>query len=70
MEQGQDQGPAQPRAACPGRVTDPAPEGHSAWATSRYGGWAFKFDRGEEGDKFKSEELMSADALLLRYVRA
>ncbi len=32
---------------------------------SPYGGWAFKFDRGEEGDKFKSEELMSADALLL-----
>jgi dihydrofolate reductase len=32
---------------------------------SPYGGWAFRFDRGEEGDKFKFEELMSADALLL-----
>jgi dihydrofolate reductase len=29
------------------------------------GGWAFKFDRGEEGDRFKTEELMNADALLL-----
>jgi dihydrofolate reductase len=32
---------------------------------SPYGGWAFKFDRGAEGDKFKFDELMSADALLL-----
>jgi dihydrofolate reductase len=32
---------------------------------SPYGGWAFKFDRGEEGNKFKYEELMAADALLL-----
>lgn len=29
------------------------------------GGWAFKFDRGPEGDQFKLEEVMSADALLL-----
>lgn len=29
------------------------------------GGWTFKFDRGEEGDRFKTEELMNADALLL-----
>jgi dihydrofolate reductase len=29
------------------------------------GGWAFKYQRGEEGDKFKLDELMSADALLL-----
>ncbi|HEY1524323.1 MAG TPA: dihydrofolate reductase family protein [Solirubrobacteraceae bacterium] len=29
------------------------------------GGWAFKFDRGNEGDKFKLDELMSADAQLL-----
>src|ERR687884_486250 len=29
------------------------------------GGWAFKFDRGPEGDKFKLDEVMSADALLL-----
>jgi dihydrofolate reductase len=33
--------------------------------TFAHGGWAFKFDRGEEGNKFKYEELMSADALLL-----
>lgn len=29
------------------------------------GGWAFKFNRGEEGDKFKYEELMASGALLL-----
>ena len=29
-----------------------------------YGGWTFEFDRGE-GDKFKLEETMSSDALLL-----
>jgi dihydrofolate reductase len=29
------------------------------------GGWAFKFDRGPEGDKFKLDELMASDALLL-----
>jgi dihydrofolate reductase len=29
------------------------------------GGWAFKFDRGPEGDKFKLDELLAADALLL-----
>jgi dihydrofolate reductase len=30
-----------------------------------HGGWAFKFDRGTEGDKFKLDEVMAADALLL-----
>ncbi|MFL6007498.1 MAG: dihydrofolate reductase family protein, partial [Gaiellaceae bacterium] len=29
------------------------------------GGWAFKFERGEEGDKFKLDEVMAADGLLL-----
>jgi dihydrofolate reductase len=29
------------------------------------GGWAFKFDRGPEGDKFKLDEVMASDALLL-----
>jgi dihydrofolate reductase len=29
------------------------------------GGWAFQFDRGPEGDKFKVDELMASDALLL-----
>ena len=30
-----------------------------------HGGWSFKFDRGEEGDKLKVDELMAADAQLL-----
>src|SRR5207245_1259742 len=30
-----------------------------------HGGWAFQFDRGEEGNRFKHEELMAADAQLL-----
>jgi dihydrofolate reductase len=29
------------------------------------GGWAFKFNRGQDGDQFKLDEVMSADALLL-----
>src|SRR5262249_47522278 len=29
------------------------------------GGWAFRFERGAEGDKFKLDELMAAEALLL-----
>jgi dihydrofolate reductase len=29
------------------------------------GGWAFKFERGAEGDKFKLDEVMASDALLL-----
>lgn len=29
------------------------------------GGWAFKFERGPEGDKFKIDEVLAADALLL-----
>jgi dihydrofolate reductase len=29
------------------------------------GGWAFLFDRGDEGDKFKFDELMASDAQLL-----
>ena len=29
------------------------------------GGWAFEFNRGEDGDKFKLDEVMSAAALLL-----
>jgi dihydrofolate reductase len=32
---------------------------------SQFGGWAFRFDRGPEGDKFKIEETMSAGAMLL-----
>jgi dihydrofolate reductase len=30
-----------------------------------YGGWSFEYDRGEDGDKFKYDELMASDALLL-----
>jgi len=29
------------------------------------GGWAFKFERGPEGDRFKLDEVMEADAMLL-----
>src|SRR3954447_15008140 len=29
------------------------------------GGWAFQFDRGDEGDKFKLDEVMDSEALLL-----
>ncbi|HVY78734.1 MAG TPA: dihydrofolate reductase family protein [Solirubrobacterales bacterium] len=31
----------------------------------RHGGWTFEFDRGEEGDKFKLDELREAEAQLL-----
>jgi dihydrofolate reductase len=30
-----------------------------------YGGWSFEYDRGEDGNKFKLDELMAADAGLL-----
>ena len=30
-----------------------------------HGGWSFKFDRGDDGDKFKLDELMASDVLLL-----
>ncbi|HEV8561318.1 MAG TPA: dihydrofolate reductase family protein [Actinophytocola sp.] len=29
------------------------------------GGWAFQFERGEDGDRFKLDELMASEALLL-----
>jgi dihydrofolate reductase len=31
----------------------------------KYGGWSFEVNRGEEGDKFKLDEALNADALLL-----
>jgi dihydrofolate reductase len=31
----------------------------------RHGGWTFEINRGEEGDRFKLDEALSADALLL-----
>src|SRR3954467_9788043 len=30
-----------------------------------YGGWSFEFSRGDEGDRFKLDETMGSDALLL-----
>jgi dihydrofolate reductase len=32
---------------------------------SKHGGWAFEFSRGEEGDKFKYDELLESEAFLL-----
>jgi dihydrofolate reductase len=46
-------------------TTDGVVEDPGGAEKSRYGGWAFKFDRAEEGDKFKLDELMASDALLL-----
>jgi dihydrofolate reductase len=31
----------------------------------KYGGWSFQYERGDEGDKFKLDETMASDALLL-----
>src|SRR5881296_1367125 len=31
----------------------------------KYGGWTFEFDRGDEGNKFKLDETMESDAMLL-----
>src|SRR5918997_4073299 len=31
----------------------------------KYGGWSFEVNRGEEGDRFKLDETLAADALLL-----
>jgi dihydrofolate reductase len=31
----------------------------------KYGGWSFEFDRGEEGNRFKLDETLSSEALLL-----
>ena len=33
--------------------------------TYEHGGWTFEYDRGEDGDKFKMDELMEADVQLL-----
>ena len=38
------------------------PGGSEGWDR---GGWAFKYDRGPEGDQFKLDEVMASDALLL-----
>jgi dihydrofolate reductase len=39
-----------------------APGGEPAF---KYPGWTFEFDRGEDGNRFKLEETMRADALLI-----
>src|SRR6266576_403023 len=31
----------------------------------KYGGWSFEFARGDEGDRFKLDETLNSDALLL-----
>src|SRR5690349_13009220 len=31
----------------------------------KYGGWSFEYSRGDEGDKFKLDETMGSEALLL-----
>src|SRR3989442_9861442 len=31
----------------------------------KYGGWSFEIPRGDEGDKFKVDETMASEALLL-----
>ena len=33
-----------------------------------FGGWAFQFERGPEGDKFKLDGVMASDTLLLRRI--
>ena len=43
-----------------GVIEDPG--GSEGWDR---GGWAFKFDRGPDGDQFKLDEIMASDALLL-----
>jgi dihydrofolate reductase len=43
-----------------GVIEDPG--GSEAWDR---GGWAFKYDRGPEGDQFKLDEVMASEALLL-----
>src|SRR3954470_12781356 len=45
-----------------GVVQDP---GGAEKAEFDRGGWAFEFERGPEGDKFKLDELMASDAQLL-----
>src|SRR5881275_1364376 len=34
-------------------------------AEGERGGWAFRFERGEAGNRFKFDELMTADSMLL-----
>ena len=43
-----------------GVMEDPGGSEHT-----KYGGWTFKFSRGNEGDKFKVDETLNAEAQLL-----
>jgi dihydrofolate reductase len=49
-----------------GVIEDPGgAEGEWGWTDFPHSGWTFEFDRGEEGDAVKSDELKAADAQLL-----
>lgn len=49
-----------------GVVEDPGgAESRWGWTKFAYGGWTFEFDRGDEGNNFKLEELRAADVQLL-----
>jgi dihydrofolate reductase len=46
-------------------TADGVMEGPGMDASAPRDGWAFQFNRGEDGDRFKLDELMASDALLL-----
>jgi dihydrofolate reductase len=46
-------------------TADGVMDGPGGEPTAPRAGWAFQFQRGEDGDKFKLDELMASDALLL-----
>jgi dihydrofolate reductase len=49
-----------------GVIEDPGgAEKRWGWTDFEFGGWTFEFDRGDEGNTFKSEELINADVQLL-----
>jgi dihydrofolate reductase len=49
-----------------GVVEDPGGGDKKSGRTAfEHGGWAFEFDRGDEGNKIKNDELMAADVQLL-----
>jgi len=45
-------------------TVDGVVEGPGGSEKSPHGGWSFQFDRGAEGDQFKVNEVVEADALL------
>ena len=49
-----------------GVIDDPGGgEKGSGTSAFEHGGWAFEFNRGDEGNQIKNDELMAADAQLL-----